>query len=108
VRLIYEELSALANRTAGRFCAKKRIPAIHTNRGAVDSEEDTSTPVTDPFGSAVDFAMQRQLVRWLSNNTGVKTEADLCRVLDATAYAREVKPDVERASRRRGMSWPCP
>jgi exoribonuclease R len=48
----------------------------------------------------VDFAMQRLLLQWMRNVGTVKTEADLSRVLETTAYAWEVKRDVERGSRR--------
>ena len=99
-RTIYEELSLLANAMAGRFCAENGIPAINEKLGRDDSGREAGTPISDPLGSAVDFSMQRQLLQWMREVTTIKTEADLSRVLEATAYAREVKRDVERASRR--------
>ena len=99
-RTIYEELGLLANSMAGRFCAENGIPAINENLGKEDSGREAGTPISDPLGSAVDFVMQRQLLQWMGKITTNKTEADLSRVLETTAYAREVKRDVEWASRR--------
>ncbi len=99
-RTIYEELNLLADSMAGRFCAENGIPAINENLGRDDSGREIGTPISDPFGSAVDFVMQRQLLQWICKGTSVKGEADLSRVLETTAYAREVKRDVERTSRR--------
>ena len=99
-RTIYQELGILANSMAGRFCAENSIPAINENQGWGHSGREFSTPISDPFGSALDFAMQRQLLQWIGKVTTVQSEADLSRVLETTAYAREVKRDVEWASRR--------
>ena len=99
-RTIYEELGLLANSMAGRFCAENGIPAINENQGRGDSGRESGTPISDAFGSAIDFVMQRQLLRWMGKVTSIKAEADLSRVLETTAYTREVKRDVERASRR--------
>ncbi len=99
-RTIYQELGILANSMADRYCAENSIPAINESQGWGHSGREFSTPISDPFGSALDFAMQRQLLQWIGKVTMVKSDADLSRVLETTAYAREVKRDVERASGR--------